>query len=234
MSGARGGDGLGGGGGGVGLGRTLALSPLGAVRRARGAVPAAEDDLFRRLGVGARKCDLGDAGLYLAEELVAWNRFLGPREKQSLALGVLAMMLAVRSGSTRLPLDPKGPGGELVASVVKAAGLGGEVSVREVMKDLRGLASGFHGVAGPPRNDAIASPLVVDDDALYPHRLWWLESRLAERIAGRRGKAMMAREKAEACVAAVRGGMLSDEQAEAVTVALMIVSPPSQSVQSQV
>jgi hypothetical protein len=34
-------------------------------------------DLFRRLGVGARRCDLGDAGLYLAEELVAWNRFLG-------------------------------------------------------------------------------------------------------------------------------------------------------------
>jgi hypothetical protein len=99
------------------------------------------------------------------------------REKQSLALGVLAMMLAVRSGSTRLPLDPKGPGAELVASVVKAAGLGGEVSVREVMKDLRNLASGFHGVAGPARRTGDqASPLVVDDDALYPHRLWWLES----------------------------------------------------------
>ena len=53
------------------------LSPLGAVRRARGGVPVAEDDLFRRLGVGARKCDLGDAGLYLAEELVAWNRRQG-------------------------------------------------------------------------------------------------------------------------------------------------------------
>ncbi|MBP8809555.1 MAG: exodeoxyribonuclease V subunit alpha [Kofleriaceae bacterium] len=202
-------------------GRTLALSPLGAVRRARGGAAAGDDALFRRLGVGARRCDLGDAGLYLAEELVAWNRFLGGREKQSLALGVLALMLAVRSGSTRLPLDPKGPGAELVASVVKAAGLGGEVSVREVMKDLRNLASGFHGVAGPARRTGDqASPLVVDDDALYPHRLWWLEVRLAERLAARGRRALMTTTEAQAAIAATRDRLLSDEQAAAAAVAL--------------
>lgn len=195
------------------------LSPLGAVRRARGGVPAAEDDLFRRLGVGARKCDLGDAGLYLAEELVAWNRFLGPREKQSLALGVLALMLAVRSGSTRLPLDPKGVGAELVGGVIKAAGLT-DVTPREVMKDLRGLASGFHGVAGPPRGGSQASPLVVDDDALYPHRLWWLESRLAEKLRGRLGRAVVSEQVARDAIAATRDGQLSDEQAAAAAAAL--------------
>ncbi|MBK7197516.1 MAG: exodeoxyribonuclease V subunit alpha [Myxococcales bacterium] len=195
------------------------LSPLGAVRRARGGVPAAEDDLFRRLGVGARKCDLGDAGLYLAEELVAWNRFLGPREKQSLALGVLALMLAVRSGSTRLPLDPKGVGAELVGGVIKAAGLV-DVTPREVMKDLRGLASGFHGVAGPPRGGSQASPLVVDDDALYPHRLWWLETRLAEKLRGRLGRVVASDEEARAAIQATRDSQLSDEQAAAAAAAL--------------
>jgi hypothetical protein len=156
----------------------------------------------------------GDAGLYLAEELVAWNRFLGPREKQSLALGVLAMMLAVRSGSTRLPLDPKGVGAELVGGVIKAAGLT-DVTPREVMKDLRGLASGFHGVAGPPRGGSQASPLVVDDDALYPHRLWWLESRLAEKLRGRLGRAVVSEQVARDAIAATRDGQLSDEQAAA-------------------
>ncbi|MBL8623358.1 MAG: exodeoxyribonuclease V subunit alpha [Myxococcales bacterium] len=182
-------------------------------------MPAAEDDLFRRLGVGARKCDLGDAGLYLAEELVAWNRFLGPREKQSLALGVLALMLAVRSGSTRLPLDPKGVGAELVGGVIKAAGLT-DVTPREVMKDLRGLASGFHGVAGPPRGGAQASPLVVDDDALYPHRLWWLETRLAEKLRGRLGRVVASDEEARAAIQATRDSQLSDEQAAAAAAAL--------------
>ncbi|MEZ4399736.1 MAG: exodeoxyribonuclease V subunit alpha [Kofleriaceae bacterium] len=197
---------------------TPTLSPLGAVRRAL--TGAGDDELFRRLGVGARRCDLGDAGLYLAEELVAWNPWLGARERQSLALGVLALLLAVRQGSTRLPLAPRGPGAELVAGVIRAAGLADSVAAREVLKDLRGLAGGFHGVMSGPRTDGPAAPLIVDDDALYPHRLWWLETQLARRLAARRGHVLLEPAAATAAVAAIRDGQLSDEQAAAAAAAV--------------
>ena len=48
---------------------TAPLHPRGTLRARF--EPVAGGELFRRLGVGARSCDLGDEGLYLAEELVA-------------------------------------------------------------------------------------------------------------------------------------------------------------------
>ena len=48
---------------------TSPLHPRGTLRARFAPQPGA--DMFRRLGVGARSCDLGDEGLYLAEELVA-------------------------------------------------------------------------------------------------------------------------------------------------------------------
>ena len=85
-----------------------AASARHAARAVRAA--GAGDDVFRRLGVGARSCDLGDEGLYLAEELVA-RRSLARRQRSARrsAILVLALMIAQRQGSTRLPLDPEGP-----------------------------------------------------------------------------------------------------------------------------
>ena len=48
---------------------TMTLHPRGALRTRFEASEA--DTMFRRLGLGARRCDLGDEGLYLAEEIVA-------------------------------------------------------------------------------------------------------------------------------------------------------------------
>ena len=198
-----------------------ALSPIGAVRRQYVGAGERDDDLFRRLGVGARRCDLGDAGLYLAEELVKWNDWLGPRERQAFAVGVLALLLAERQGSTRLPLDARGPGAELCAAVIRAAGLDGELEARRVLKILRELGTGgFHDVVGPPPRGEQACPLVFDDDCLYPHRLWWLETRLAARLAPRLGRTIGEPAAVAAAVAAIRDVRISDEQAAAVAAAL--------------
>jgi hypothetical protein len=57
---------------------TAMLHPRGALRtRIAGAEASPADSMFRRLGIGARRCDLGDEGLYLAEELVQADRWLG-------------------------------------------------------------------------------------------------------------------------------------------------------------
>ena len=56
--------------------------------------------MFRRLGLGARACDLGDEGLYLAEEIVAADRWFGGSDPEALGILVLALMIAQRQGST--------------------------------------------------------------------------------------------------------------------------------------
>jgi hypothetical protein len=82
---------------------TSLLHPRGALRtRIEG---EAGDSMFRRLGIGARRCDLGDEGLYLAEEIVAADRWLGGSDPEALGILVLALMIAMRQGSSRLPLD---------------------------------------------------------------------------------------------------------------------------------
>ena len=73
---------------------TTPLSPLGAVRRRFAG--DASDDFFRRLGVGAARCDLGDQGLYLAEELVSWNPWMNDDDRRAFAVFVLALLLANR------------------------------------------------------------------------------------------------------------------------------------------
>ena len=81
------------------------LHPRGTLR-ARFEKPADVDVMFRRLGIGARRCDLGDEGLYLAEEIVAADKWFGGSDPAALGILVLALMIAQRQGSSRLPLDP--------------------------------------------------------------------------------------------------------------------------------
>ena len=192
------------------------LQPRGTLRSRF--VPATSADIFRRIGAGARTCDLGDEGLYLAEELVAADRWLGEADAQALAILVLALMIAQRQGSTRLPLDPKGPLRTLVGDINRVAKL--DLDVPRVIKTITDLTKTgrFTHVVGV--RDA-RLPLVVDDDALYTERTRWLEqrvaTRLAERIAAPRGDASsivadLVRHPARRA--------LSDEQAAAVELAL--------------
>jgi exodeoxyribonuclease V alpha subunit len=159
----------------------LPLHPRGTLR-ARFA-PVGADDVFRRLGVGARRCDLGDEGLYLAEELVAADRWLGGSDPEALGILVLALMIAQRQGSTRLPLDTQTLR-PLVASIVHAAQLADELDVARVVKQIVKLTRepGFDSVIGV---GDLRRPLVVEDGCVYTERARAREARVAARIAER-------------------------------------------------
>ena len=163
---------------------TLPLHPRGTLR-ARFAGDhgrAAASDIFRRLGVGARRCDLGDEGLYLAEELVEADAWLGGTDPEALAILVLALMIAQRQGSTRLPLDPRGPLRTLVADIGRVAGV--TIDGPKILRTITSLT------AAPRFNSVIGAgdarlPLIVDGGHLYTERARWLEIRVARRLAER-------------------------------------------------
>lgn len=208
------------------------LHPRGAVVAALGETGG--DDVFRRLGVGARRCDLGDEGLYLAEELLesdAWIRDAASR--QALGYLVLALMVSQRQGSTRLPLDTSSADAPLRRLVAEIAKLSGEdpegeagPSVPAILKALGNLTrSHFSSVIGQGQ---ARLPLVVDDDALYTERSLWLERRVASALAARlrEPRNVDAAERALAQLAddrshgRDRGVPLTEEQQRAVAVGL--------------
>ena len=89
--------------------------------------------MFRRLGVGARRCDLGDEGLYLAEEIVAADRWLGGSDPEALgdpraraddraAPGLDAGCRSIRQGPLRT----------LVGEILRVAGL--ELDTARIVK----------------------------------------------------------------------------------------------------
>jgi exodeoxyribonuclease V alpha subunit len=177
-------------------------------------------DMFRQLGVGAKSCDLGDEGLYLAEELVAADQWFGGRDPLVLGVLVLALMIAQRQGSTCLPLDPS-PRGHLrglVTEIARLAGLSGEAPrlLRAIVK-LTSMPQ-FDSVVGT-RDQRL--PLIVDGGCLYTERSRWLEDRVARRLAQRlatptSGTAAVLADLARRPAAAT----LSDEQTRAVGLAL--------------
>jgi exodeoxyribonuclease V alpha subunit len=195
---------------------TRPLHPQGTVR-AHFAAGGETDAVFRKLGLGARRCDLGDQGLYLAEEIVAADRWLGGSDPEALGILVLALMIAQRQGSTRLPLDPS-PKAELrtlVDHIVRLAGL--EQDGARVVKRITSLTAtqSFGSVLGT--SDA-RLPLIVDDGCLYSERSRWLEQRVAGRLAARlRAPAVRDARAARSALAALG---LSTEQVQAVELAL--------------
>ncbi|HEU0032954.1 MAG TPA: AAA family ATPase, partial [Kofleriaceae bacterium] len=207
---------------------TAPLHPRGTLRARFEPVPDA--DVFRRLGVGARSCDLGDEGLYLAEELVAADvGWLGSSEHpEALAILVLALMIAQRQGSTCLPLDFGSARSSvlraLIGDIARVAAL--ELDVSRVMKTIANLTSAprFNSVIGV--RDA-RLPLVIDQQCLYTERSRWLEQRVASRIAERLTAPVSAATEAkldaimtELTAPSPTGRTLSDEQAHAVRLAL--------------
>jgi exodeoxyribonuclease V alpha subunit len=197
---------------------TSPLQPRGTLRARFEPQPGA--DMFRRLGVGARSCDLGDEGLYLAEELVAADQWFGGRDPMTLGVLVLALMIAQRQGSTCLPLDPS-PRGHLRALVTEIARLA------EMPGDAPTLLRAIGRLTGMPQFDSVVGtrdqrlPLIVDGGCLYTERSRWLEERVARRLAERlaapaTGSAAVLADLARRPAAAT----LSDEQAHAVGLAL--------------
>ncbi len=201
---------------------TQPLHPQGTLRARFERVGNGE--LFRKLGIGARSCDLGDEGLYLAEELVSSDAgWLGTSEQpEALAILVLALMIAQRQGSTCLPLDvdKKSVLRTLIADIARVARL--ELDGGRVMKTIAKLtgAPAFNSVIGV--GDARV-PLIVEYDAVYTERSRWLEqrvaNRLAERLEHRDGEAAAAVALAD-LVNRPGARALSDEQARAVGLAL--------------
>jgi len=195
---------------------TAPLLPRGTLRARF--EPRQDADMFRRLGVGARSCDLGDEGLYLAEELVIADRWFGGRDPLTLGVLVLALMIAQRQGSTCLPLDPRGHLKTLVTEITRLAGLTGEApQLLRAIGRLTGMPQ-FDSVVGT-RDQRL--PLIVDAGCLYTERARWLEDRVAHRLAARldgqiHDRAAILADLARRPAAAA----LSDEQRRAVGLAL--------------
>jgi len=187
---------------------TLPLNPKGTLR-ARFVRTSREADIFRRLGVGAHRCDLGDEGLYLAEELVAADQWLGGNDPETLGILVLALMIVQRQGSTRLPLGSPGPLRQLVGEIGRLAGI--ELDLHRALKAIGNLTGTplFNSVIGV--GDA-RLPLIVEDGCLYTERARWLEQRVAARLAARLA--------VPAVVHPVTDRALSAEQIHAVQLAL--------------
>jgi exodeoxyribonuclease V alpha subunit len=143
-----------------------------------------QDAVFRRLGLGARACDLGDEGLYLAEEIVAADKWFGGSDPEALGILVLALMIAQRQGSSRLPLDatPRGQLAQLVKEILHIAGHDGNAT--QILKRITSLTSApsFNSVIG---TGEARLPLIVDDRCLYTERARYLECRVAVRLAER-------------------------------------------------
>jgi exodeoxyribonuclease V alpha subunit len=197
---------------------TTPLHPRGTLRARF--EPQHGADMFRQLGVGARSCDLGDEGLYLAEELVAADRWFGGRDPLTLGVLVLALMIAQRQGSTCLPLDPSARGHlrTLVTEITRLAGLAGEApALMRAIGRLTGMPQ-FDSVVGT-RDQRL--PLIVDGGCLYTERSRWLEDRVARRLAARLATPLADRRAVLADLARrPTGATLSDEQARAVGLAI--------------
>jgi len=206
---------------------TVAVHFGGAAGQTAAGGAGAASALFRRLGVGAARCDLGDQGLYLAEELVRADPWLADTEREALAYLVLAIAVAARQGATRVPLPPPGRGaarksplGTLIGDIARAAGV--EVDAERVVRCIHDLSgrSHFTTTLGTPHQ---SRPLVVDDGCLYPHRLYWLEERVATHLAPRLVAGDRDANAVSTAVADVLARSshvrLSDEQAAAVATA---------------
>jgi exodeoxyribonuclease V alpha subunit len=169
-------------------------------------------ELCERLRDGPH--DLGATDILLAEELARSSKWLGVREQQALILTVLASHVAVRSGSTRVPLGggPKGYLGQTLRGLIRGAEL--DLKVGQVLKDINEMcrASMFDRVVGT--SDEF-KPLIFSGDCLYHQRLFFAEDRLVERLHARLSMT------AEGDEATDLDGALTDEQKRAVASALV-------------
>jgi exodeoxyribonuclease V alpha subunit len=195
------------------------LSPEGSAR----ALVAGETGAFpRELRAPAREHDLGDEALYLAWEL-ARQAGLGAGDARALTRLVLASMVSLRQGSTRLPI--RGPDRTAWLDPLWAALGGGEDELTALVERLPSLTA----ICGS-REDY--RPLVIEGDWLYHERLRASEGRLVDALRARLGVGADSAHDATAVDRALadvlrrpavqrgREVQLSDEQQAAVRTAL--------------
>jgi exodeoxyribonuclease V alpha subunit len=196
------------------------LSPHGSARL-RVAPDPLEAAFARELRAPAREHDLGDEALYLAGEL-ARLAHLPAAEERALARLVLASMVSLRQGSTRLPLA--GPERAGYLEPLWASLGGSEAELTSLIARLPSLTS-VCGRAGDYR------PLILDGDWLYHERLRASEARLVATLRARLEAPRLAADATgvDAALADVRGRpavqrgrdvVLSAEQETAVRTAL--------------
>lgn len=198
----------------------MTLTPLGAARLRFGQAapgPRWPSELRDRL----REHDLGDEALYLAWELARLAPALSADEQQALELLVLASLIAVRQGSTRLPVSGD-DGVAWLDELFRSLGApdGALELARRMLAELRQAR-----LAGrPARLDPVVGlpgeykPLILDQYQLYHQRMLHAEDRLAAALSARLSRTEPEAHVREA-VAAV-AGPLSDEQRRAVEAAL--------------
>jgi len=169
--------------------QTTPMSPVGFFRqRAREVLPPSADQVF--LEAVAAQADrlfgLIPEAVYLAAEVLGWEPALNEQDRVAVAALVLATLLNVDRGSTRLPIHGAGRA-QLEADVQLLL----EVSTTTpwtasilVSRALELAQSGaLPNICGTP--DGSPKPLVLDGDALYHHRHLSLESQFAAALSAR-------------------------------------------------
>jgi exodeoxyribonuclease V alpha subunit len=199
------------------------LLPHGTARALLGDLPGDEvAAVFDQLRVAATGHDVSAEDLFIAEELVRLSSWLSPRQTRALCYLAVAVLIAGKQGSTRLPLGggPRGVLGQLLGQLSTAAGSAEPVS--PLLKDIDSLARGnyFGRLIGGPGE---SRPLIVHSGCLYQQRFFAAEEQLVARVTRR---LVLPGSDAAAVTAAVAVGTadgpfaLSDEQRAAVTLAL--------------
>jgi len=185
---------------------------------------------FARIAGGARGHDLGDGSLYLAEELVRLPWSLAPQERKALALVVLASIIGLRAGSTRLPLSDRADSylGRIVTSIIKAATPGDDEDPRKLLRLIARLPAmvTFDRLIGAPDDHR---PLILHDDCIYQQSMYFAEQRTIAALRRRLDAPGTVADGLDAALADVRARpafkgdaamVLSDEQVAAVERAL--------------
>jgi exodeoxyribonuclease V alpha subunit len=199
------------------------LLPHGTARALIGGAPV--DDIaavFDQLRTATTGHDVSGEDLFVAEELVRLSSWLSPRQTRALCYLVVAVLIAGKQGSTRLPLGggPHGVLGQLLTQLSNAAG--NQEPVAPLLKDIDSLARGnyFGRLIGGPDE---SRPLIAASGCLYQNRFFAAEKQLVGRVTRR--LEMPGRENGQinaATLVGTTGGPfeLSNEQRDAVSLAL--------------
>ena len=153
------------------------LTPDGTARALLDGEPAGARFPLK-LRAALRDHDLGDEALFLAWELTGWPSGLAPGDRYALHRLVLASMVSVRQGSTRLPLDAAGRARFLQPLYLALGGSDAELERAIALLGDSALAQ----IVGRPGD---YKPLVVDGSWLYHQRILASEERLVEALQAR-------------------------------------------------
>ncbi|MCU0657646.1 MAG: exodeoxyribonuclease V subunit alpha [Polyangiaceae bacterium] len=193
--------------------KRTALTPLGTARERLLSALGEAPHYTLTAAVGLREFNLGEEAAYLAWEIVRCVPSLHPTEEHALFALVLASVVNLHEGSTRLPVRGAGLGylGRLLEKLGAASAL---PLLPRLLADPR-----LDPVLGPPGS---YKPLILDGDHLYHQRTLHFEQHLGAALALRLASPPLPvdLQAAAAALDEVAGRRLSAEQRYAVLTAL--------------